>query len=131
MTGHSEPDSTATPQPTAWWHPFITPLLVLYWTALTIGTHLPPNPGAEENNLDKPVHFGAFVGLSVLLGLVLHKHGRSIWIAVPVLLIYAVIDEFSQPSFGRVADLVDWIADAAGTVCGLLALRFALRKRWL
>ena len=103
-------------------------VLVVYWSAMTIGTHLPPGPKTDDLSLDKPIHFGAFFGLSVLLGGVLWQRRKPLWIVVPVLLTYAAIDEVSQIPVGREADPYDWLCDFAGTVCGVLVLNRVLPR---
>ena len=103
-------------------------VLAGYWIAMFIGTHLPPGEEVDSLELDKPIHFGAFVGLSCLLTIVLHKFGRPHWWAVPVLLAYALIDEVSQIPVGRTADPIDWICDATGTVFGLAFISWVLRQ---
>ncbi|MFN9941664.1 MAG: VanZ family protein [bacterium] len=41
---------------------------------------------------------------------------------------YAAFDEYSQPAVGRTADVLDWVADSVGAVCGALV---CLAVRWL
>ena len=119
--------NSPTPDSPTWWHRPIVPVLVVYWMAMLWGTHRPPGPPGPDLHLDKVAHLGGFFGLAVLVGLTLHKYGRAIWIALPIVMLYAAADELTQPSFGRTADPLDWIADGIGAVCGLLALRWALR----
>ena len=129
MTGNADASNDDAQPP--WWHRVVTPALAAYWLAMAYGTHRPPGPPGKDYHLDKVAHFGGFFGLAVLLGMVLHKAGRSIWLALPVVLVYAAADELTQPSFGRTADPLDWIADGVGATCGLLVLRWLLRTRRL
>ena len=96
--------------------------LVGCWIAMAVGTHLPPKPDTGEVSLDKPLHFGAFFGLAGLLAVVLWQRGRSIWLAVPILLAYALVDELSQVPFGREADPWDFVCDAAGILLGTVVV---------
>ena len=101
--------------------------LVLYWSSLAVGTHLPPDDLPDTGTSDKVLHFGAFLGLGWLLATVLGQHGRARWRAVPILLAYAAVDEWTQPLVGRECELLDWVCDAAGAVVGTAAVMLAAR----
>jgi len=102
----------------------------LYWICLTVVTHAPtpsvefllfiPRLGALQ--ADHLNHFAAYAVLSILANLAFGMPGnawgwRSILIFL-VLAVWAMIDEATQPLFGRVADIADWLADSAGAACG-------------
>lgn len=47
--------------------------------------------------------------------------GRAAWLAVGLVL-FALIDEVTQPFFSRFADRLDWVADCAGIALGISAM---------
>lgn len=80
-------------------------------------------------DVDKLVHFGAFFVLTTLMLRGTH-HGPSrkhTAIAV-VALAYAAFDETTQPFTGRVADPLDWLADAIGVVAAIGLDRWLQRE---
>ena len=99
-------------------------LLIIYWVALFLGTHLPaPLPAVQAN--DKLLHLGAFAGLSFLMAAVLAgtwPRLRILLSAFGIVVAYGALDELSQlPIPGRQGDLWDWLADITGAALGLLA----------
>jgi VanZ family protein len=102
--------------------------LVVYWAALCIGTHLPGGLIGTSLVSDKTLHFFAYAGLGILLAATLPLLGirdsRLYWTAFFVAVAYGAIDELGQmPIPGRTADVVDWLADAAGAVAGVTCYR--------
>jgi|SoiMethySBSTD1v2_1073268.scaffolds.fasta_scaffold2759247_1 VanZ family protein len=108
---------------------------VLFWAAIFTGTHIP----ISEESLppvggDKVLHFGAYLGLSLLLatawqlagGVLTRRHLAFAWIAV---IAYGAFDEVTQILVGRDCDIKDWLADAAGAAAGLLL--FVVLRRLL
>ena len=104
------------------------PLTLIVTTVLTVAMlwpiHQPP-PGPDES--DKVVHLIAFAALAFPLA----RTGRIG--LVPVFIgasTFGGLIELIQPTFGRSADMQDWIADIAGVVLGIvLALLYRrLRK---
>jgi VanZ family protein len=93
-------------------------VLVLYWLALFTGTHLPSMPAITPKVSDKLLHFCGFFGLAFLLCWVIptrDKPVRKFVFVALVALSYAAFDEISQGFVrGRVADIRDFAADAAG-----------------
>jgi VanZ family protein len=109
-------------------------LLPVYWLLCLMATHLPLPPSAEPMLfLDKVVHFTMYLGLGLLLGRQLLVTGRSprqtLLVGLAVLAVYGIVDELTQPFFGRGADPLDWLADVAGAAVGLSLLRL-LPARW-
>ena len=113
-------------------------VLVFYWLALLIATHVPlaksQNPG---RSWDKLGHLVAFAALSVLLcsaGAMLWRPSWRLYGGVfMVVAAYGAMDEFSQRfSPGRSADFRDWIADVLGAGIGILCFavihHFAARR---
>ena len=104
------------------------PLTLIVTAVLTVAMLWPINqapPGPDGS--DKVVHLIAFAALAFPLA----RTGRIG--LIPVLLgasVFGGLIELIQPSFGRSADMQDWIADIAGVVLGIvLALLYRrLRK---
>ena len=104
------------------------PLTLIVTTVLTVAMLWPinqPPPGPVGS--DKVVHLIAFAALAFPLA----RTGR--FGLIPVFVgasAFGCIIEVIQPSFGRSADMQDWIADIAGVGLGIvLALLYRrLRK---
>lgn len=111
-------------------------LLVAYWIMLFTGTHLPRVPMPAIRNLDKVQHFVAFSGLAFLLAWSIPTRAGGVWkkagIAFLIAVVYGIIDELTQPFFGRNRELADFFADCLGALFGvwsyLLLRRFLYRK---
>jgi VanZ family protein len=111
-------------------------LLVLYWLAMFVGTHWPKLPLPQVDSplrIDKILHFSGYLGLAVLLfgSIYLNRRPASLLrAAVVVALIiagYGVLDELTQPYFGRFASWTDWFADLAGCAVGLACVVYWVR----
>jgi VanZ family protein len=105
-------------------------LLALYWLALCTGTHLPQGSLPSGATNDKLLHFGAYLGLALLLSLTSATQRVITWrvlgVLYAVLLAYALLDELLQiPVPGRHAELGDWISDALGALTGLACFALA------
>lgn len=101
------------------------PLLLVYWIALAIGTHIPdPDIPDLPDNSDKVMHFVAYAGLCFFFCLWKSSQGplsRSDLLKITgIIAIYATIDELLQIPFNRFCDPLDALADWAGIVIGLL-----------
>ena len=99
------------------------PLTLIVTTVLTVAMLWPinqPPPGPDGS--DKVVHLIAFAALAFPLA----RTGR--FGLVPVFVgasTFGGFIEVIQPTFGRSADMQDWIADIAGVVLGIaLALLY-------
>jgi VanZ family protein len=111
-------------------------VLALYWPAILILTHIPRLPPLVRNVKDKTAHYVAYGLLTGLLFLTIWAF-KPKWRATPLLVLlivpaYGVIDELTQPWFGRSCDVADWIADTAAVITALVILtpiHAALRKR--
>jgi VanZ family protein len=119
-----------------------TAVLVVYWLVLLTATHWPREIFPEGSQLlagDKLLHLSAYAGLGFLLMLVARlrqplvddEPRATTWQVARLGLLTSVaglLDELTQPLFGRDFELYDWLADSAGGLCGaalaLLALRF-------
>ena len=107
---------------------FDIPLTIIVTLTLTVAMLWPleASPPAPEGS-DKLVHFAAFAALAFPLA----RTGR--FGLIPVFVgasVFGGFIEVIQPSFGRSADMQDWIADIAGVGLGIvLALLYRrLRK---
>ena len=119
------------------------PRIVLagYWLFCMIVTHVPPifakEDGPREERLigiDKVAHFVGYAGLAfVLMNALVRSNSmhaeartsdsgvgkRSILLTLLICAVYGIIDELTQPPFGRTADPADWVADVIGAVVGI------------
>ena len=97
-------------------------LLVAYWLAIFSGTHYPQAPRIEIDNSDKILHFSGYFGLAFLLmAWRLTRRAPTfgaVAFVVAVIVTYGALDEITQPLTGRDCDLLDWVADVAGTILG-------------
>jgi VanZ family protein len=104
------------------------PLTLIVTAVLTVAMLWPINqPPPAPDGTDKLVHVIAFAALAFPLA----RTGRIG--LVPVFVgasAFGGLIELIQPTFGRSADMQDWIADIAGVVLGIvLALLYRrLRK---
>ena len=107
-------------------------VLVAYWIAAFVATHSPPlfrdddGPPMFEPPIgpDKVFHFGGFAVLAFLLMNALRRPAATFVIC----LLYGVLDELTQPPFGRTADPFDLLADLLGAAAGV-ALFVRIRHR--
>jgi len=100
-----------------------------YAVTLVVATHIPrldvsfdtatPVPG------DKVLHFAAYGVLGFLVGLIAvearHNRRRVFLLALVAISAFALLDETTQPMFGRAAEAFDWVADVIGAAAGLAA----------
>jgi len=111
----------------------VTTLALSYWVGLFVLTHIPAEQVPDTETPDKLLHFIAYFLLSGIVGtqLFITGHWDSAFIpkAVFVLILYAGFDELTQIPFGRSAEWMDWTADLAGIIAGILSL--AVLSRFL
>lgn len=101
------------------------------WAAVLFYLSSRPSLGVDlSGGLDKVAHFGAYLVLGVLLARAASVVRLSIFVAILIGALYGAIDEFHQ-SFvpGRTAEFADWLADAAGTIAGVVLYRLWWRRR--
>jgi VanZ family protein len=124
-------------QPRSWWPRVAILLLAAYWLLLVTATHIPkvPEPLGFRTS-DKVQHLVAYGTLSVLAAVAWSLARPFGWCQALVLLAliagHGILDEVTQPIFGRNADVLDWYADVTGAALGLSGFwigRQALR-RW-
>ncbi|MFM8269277.1 MAG: VanZ family protein, partial [Pseudomonadota bacterium] len=95
---------------------YMRKLLIPYWGLCFLLTHLPPSSavsGAE--GVDKILHFSGYS----ILGFLLQINLKQKWNALLILLLYSVIDEFTQPYVGRDFEWLDIAADFLGSSLGV------------
>lgn len=110
-------------------------VLVCYWVALFLGTHWPrAHEVLRIGTSDKVLHFIAYFGLALLIGINWTLRGEFGWrqrgIAFLLIASFGVFDELTQIPVGRDGSVYDWLADCAGAVLGLatcVALTHAIR----
>jgi len=117
-------------------HHLRTAFTVCFWAygvILTIATHLPADNvefivraadyGLFELDPDKLLHMAAYGVLGMLAALAYGGRWQttlSAAIALFVLLAaWGMVDELTQPLFGRFADSSDWVFDTVGSAIGL------------
>jgi len=110
-------------------------LLLFYWPAIFILTHIPiPQVVYKAHVSDKTIHFLAYFILIFLLWFAINP-GRKVnwrkaaaWCILFVVVWYGVADEVLQGYVGRSCDVRDFIADLTGTLAGLIL--FSLLTFW-
>jgi VanZ family protein len=103
------------------------PLTLIVTAVLTVAMLWPIHqPPPAPDGTDKIVHLIAFAALAFPLA----RTGRIG--LVPVFVgtsVFGGLIELIQPSFGRSADMQDWIADIVGAVLGILLALLYRRLR--
>jgi len=106
-----------------------------YTLVLVVATHYPkperllgPNPPS-----DKTLHLLAYGLLGLLVAATLVLAGlasrRNLLVAIVVVAIFAVVDEITQPLFGRQAEIRDWFFDVIGLTAGVAFVAVACGRR--
>ena len=108
------------------------PLLLLYWPAIFILTHIPltyvPPWVIQADVSDKTLHCLAYFVLVFLLWSAISPHRKvnwrraTVWWVLFVVVWYGVFDEWLQSYVGRNADVMDFFADLAGTLAAFIML---------
>lgn len=108
----------------------IIPVLV-YWPGIFILSHIKiPELVYRARVSDKTLHFAAYLILAFLLWLAVRPfekvkwRRKSAWITVLFMAAYAIADEVIQGFVGRSCDGMDFVADMAGGIFGLVILTF-------
>jgi len=110
--------------------------LIAYWIMLFIATTLPVSNLPSVAISDKIKHFGAFLGLSVLLSLTLIYQNKILLFkkyfiitAFIISSIYGLLDEIHQSFIpGRNSEFLDWFADSIGAAIGALIIAYLIKK---
>ena len=104
------------------------PITLIVTAVLTVAMLWPINqPPSAPDGSDKVVHLIAFAALAFPLARTARIGLVPVFVGASA---FGGLIEVVQPSFGRSADMQDWIADIAGVVLGIvLALLYRrLRK---
>jgi hypothetical protein len=106
---------------------------VVYYLTLMVLTHIPQeHMGADLGvfNLDKLLHVSAYAVLTFLLTKACsHAQNMTVqWLyMLPLLLVLAALDEWTQAYVGRTCSLADYIADLIGMGLVLMG-QYTFRK---
>ncbi len=125
-----DPSPTIAPAAATRWRPVALVVLLAYWGALIIGTHIPRPPRVvfAFSASDKMLHWTAYAGLAFLCSWYVSLRRSLTWRdrlgMLAGLALFGALDEITQIPVGRDCDLLDWTADVIGISCGLAA--FAL-----
>jgi VanZ family protein len=101
-------------------------VLACYWLIMFAGTHW-PHVSLEHypQNFDKVLHFTGYAGFGFLLAVWISTRRtfgrREFAAAFGVIFVYAIVDEVTQPFFGRECEFFDMVADWCGGLVGLAA----------
>jgi VanZ family protein len=112
-------------------HAWVRWALAAGWAAfLFLLSSRPILPVELDLGLDKVAHFLAYVVLGFLLTGAVRSSRMAPWLAVVIGWAYGAADELHQSTVpGRIADLSDWFADAAGILAGTLLFLLINRMR--
>ena len=108
-------------------------ILVLYWPAIFILTHIimPPSLLRQMQASDKSLHFLVYFILIILLWFSISPaekvnfRKKKIWIILPLLVLYAGVDEWLQGfEASRTRDIMDFAANLEGLLGGLILICF-------
>jgi VanZ family protein len=106
-------------------------LLLIYWPGVFILAHIPiPQLVYKAQVSDKSLHFLAYLVLVFLLWFAISPNKKvnwrkaAVWWVLFVAVWYGVVDEWLQSYVGRTCDIMDFFADLAGTLAGLILFSF-------
>lgn len=116
---------------TIYWLP-----VIIYCGAIFIQSSFPATGQYPVSFFDKILHFTAYALLGILfyraLGtLTIHKrtHLRAL-LSIVAASLYGLSDEIHQHFVpARHADMLDWLADVIGSICGVLLYVYFIRRR--
>jgi len=98
------------------------------WAACVLAafvvTHLPPGAQGRHVVPDYILHFVGFSALGIVTcwrsaGANRRLTWRAWWVGVAFLAVYGIVDERTQPIFGRSCELTDYLADLCGIIAGM------------
>ncbi len=105
--------------------------LLVYWPGAFILAHIPiPQLVREAGVSDKSLHFIVYLILTFLLWFAISPNKKvnwrraAVWWVLFVVVWYGVADEVLQGYVGRSCDVMDFLADLAGTLTGLVLFSF-------
>jgi VanZ family protein len=115
--------------------------LIILWIICMPGNSIPKTPFINIPHFDKVVHAVIFAVLAFLVNYGLYRQNNTFirknhyTISIISGVIYGIITEWIQLKFipGRSGEILDWVADVAGTIAGIIAfylyLQFFPRSR--
>jgi VanZ family protein len=105
--------------------------LLLYWPGVFVLAHIPiPQLVYKAGVSDKGLHFLVYLILTFLLWFAVSPNKKvswrktAVWWVLFVVIWYGVVDEVLQSYVGRTCDVMDFFADLAGTLAGLILFSF-------
>jgi VanZ family protein len=105
--------------------------LLFYWPGVFILAHIPiPQVVYKAQVFDKSLHFLAYLVLIFLLWFAISPNKKvnwrkaAVWWVLFVVVWYGVVDEWLQSYVGRTCDIMDFFADLAGALAGLILFSF-------
>ena len=108
---------------------FFTVVCVVVWLTAATATHIPADSMPDISVGDVLLHFTGYLGLTGVFLFTLRVHGvrlsHRILLTFPLLLLYGILDELTQPLVNRYASIFDWLANAVG-ISGALILDTAI-----
>ena len=97
---------------------------IVIWIAAFVATHIPGENLPEIPTSDRVLHTIAFFILTgaMLLTMIAHMSKRKYRIPfiICVMVIYAALDELTQPLVGRYNSVDDWLADVIGVLIAII-----------
>ncbi len=110
---------------------------IVLWLTAFVMTHTPAATLPKGMPGDKLLHFLGYMLLAAVFLLTMSSYGqtrpRRVATAIVVMMIYAGLDEITQPLVNRYASVTDWLADAAGVLAAVILAETVLhlRQKWL
>ena len=111
-------------------------VLLLYWPAIFVLAHIPSGRVIgwffQSQMSDKAIHYLGYLILVFLLWFAISPNKRvnwrrrTVWWGLFVVFWYGVFDEWLQGYVGRNCDVMDFFADLAGSLTGLILLSIFL-----
>ncbi len=105
--------------------------LLLYWPAMFIISHIPvPQLVFKAQVSDKILHFLVYLLLIFLVWFAINPSKKvnwrkaTVWWILLVVVWYGVLDEWLQSYVGRHASVMDFFANLAGVIAGLILFSF-------
>lgn len=104
---------------------------ILLWAGAFTASHAPAERLAELRVSDKTAHFVGYFVLGAWFSLTLAAYGTArlhrAALVIGAMILYAVVDETTQPLVNRHADMVDLAADVLGAACAVVVCEPLLR----
>ena len=105
--------------------------MAVYALSLLISTHISiPDIVYRADVSDKWLHFFAYLNLTFLVWHSIKPFNSPdwrkplVWLILVFFLVFAAMDEITQPYFGRTADFYDFASDSVGVLAGLVIFTF-------